>query len=91
MVEKRETRHLFDPVAFLAGMSDAQYDWSDLRRLVRRSASAAPEDIIRGVQQAYAFLGQPTADEAQLAGDPYGRERQTYDRLVQGLKERDIK
>jgi predicted nucleotidyltransferase component of viral defense system len=85
-----ETRHLFDPVAFLAGMSDAQYDWSDLRRLVRRSASAAPEDIIRGVQQAYAFLGQLTADEAQLAGDPYGRERQTYGRLVQSLKQRDI-
>jgi predicted nucleotidyltransferase component of viral defense system len=84
-----ETRHLFHPIAFLAGMSDAQYDWSDLRRLVRRSASAAPEDIIRGVQQAYAFLGQLTADEAQLAGDPYGRERQTYGRLVQGLKQQN--
>jgi len=85
-----ETRHLFDPVAFLAGLPEAEYDWSDLRRLVRRSASVAPEDIIRGVQQAYAFLGQLTADEAQLASDPYGRERQTYGRLVQGLKQQNI-
>jgi len=85
-----ETRHLFDPVAFLAGLPKAQYDWSDLRRLVRRSAIVAPEDIIRGVQQAYTFLGQLTADEAQLAGDPYGRERQTYGRLVQGLKQQNI-
>jgi predicted nucleotidyltransferase component of viral defense system len=84
-----ETRYPFDPVAFLASLPQAQYDWPDLRRLVQRSASVAPEDIVRGVQQAYAFLGQLTADEARLAGDPYGRERQAYGRLVQSLEQQN--
>ena len=81
-----ETRFLFDPVAFLAGLPVAQYEWSDLRRLVRRGANLAPGKIIQDVQQAYAFLSQLTADEALLAKDPYGRERQACGRLVDSLK-----
>jgi predicted nucleotidyltransferase component of viral defense system len=81
-----ETRFLFDPVAFLAGLPAAQYEWSDLRRLVRRGANLAPGKIIQDVQQAYAFLSQLTADEALLAKDPYGRERQACGRLVDSLK-----
>ncbi len=81
-----ETRYAFEPVAFLAGLPEAKYDWSDLRRLVRRSWSVTPAEIIRGVQKGYAFLGQLTADEAALAADPYGREKQPYQRLVSSLK-----
>ena len=73
-----ETRYAFEPVSFLAGLPEAKYDWSDLRRLVRRSWSVTPAEIIRGVQKGYAFLGQLTADEAALAADPYGREKQPY-------------
>ena len=43
------------------------------------------EEIIRGVQQGYAFLGQLTEEEGSLAGDPYGRQRQLYARLVEDL------
>lgn len=67
-----ETRFALDPTAFLSGIPQARYDWIDLRRLVRRGASISPDEIVRGVQQGYAFLGQMTADEALLAADPYG-------------------
>lgn len=80
-----ETRYAFDPAAFLAGLPQAHYEWPDLRRLIRRGAAVGPEEIIRGVQQGYAFLGELTEDEASLAGDPYGRQRQLYAHLVDDL------
>lgn len=80
-----ETRFAFDPAAFLAGLPQAHYEWSDLRRLIRRSAAVSPAEIIRGVQQGYAFLGQMTEEEILLAGDPYGRQRQVHARLVENL------
>ncbi len=80
-----ETRYAFDPTAFLAGLPDAKYDWSDLQRLVRRSWSVAPDEIVRGVQQSYDFLSRLTPDEASIAADPYGRERQAYQRLTSSL------
>jgi len=80
-----ETRFAFDPAAFLVGLPQAHYEWPDLRRLIRRGVAVSPEEILRGVQQGYAFLGELTEDEAALAGDPYGRQRQLYARLVDGL------
>lgn len=80
-----ETRYAFDPVTFLAGLPEAKYDWSDLSRLVRRDRLAAPDEIIQTVQQAYAFLGEMTEEEARLAADPYGREAQVYNQLVDSL------
>jgi predicted nucleotidyltransferase component of viral defense system len=82
-----ETRFAFDPAAFLAGLPQAHYEWPDLRRLIRRGAAVSPQEIIRGVQQGYAFLGELTEDEASLAGDPYGRQRQIYARLVDALNQ----
>jgi hypothetical protein len=82
-----ETRYAFDPAAFLAGLPQAHYEWPDLRRLVRRGAAVSPEEILRGVQQGYAFLGQLTEDEGLLANDPYGRQRQLYARLVDDLRQ----
>ena len=61
------------------------YEWPDLRRLIRRGAAVSPEEIIRGVQRGYAFLGQLTEEEALLAEDPYGRQRQVYARLAGDL------
>jgi len=81
-----ETRYALDPVAFLAGLPKSKYDWSDLGRLVRRDRLATPDEIIREVQRAYAFLGELTPEEAQLAADPYGREWQVYGRLADSLK-----
>jgi hypothetical protein len=80
-----ETRYAFDPVAFLAGLPESKYDWSDLSRLVRRDRLVTPDEMIQSVQQAYAFLGEMTEKEAQLAADPYGREVQVYNQLVDSL------
>lgn len=80
-----ETRFAFSPDAFLSGLPQAHYEWPDLRRLIRRGAAISPDEIIRGVQQGYAFLGQLTEDESLLAGDPYGRQRQLHERLVDEL------
>lgn len=82
-----ETRFAFDPVTFLSGLPQAHYEWSDLRRLIRRGAAVSPEEIVRGVQQGYAFLGQLTEEEALLADDPYGRQRQTYMRLATEIRQ----
>jgi len=54
--------------------------------LVRRDRLAAPDDVIRTVQEAYAFLGEMTEAEARLAGDPYGREVQIYNQLLDNLR-----
>lgn len=81
-----ETRYAFDPAAFLVGLPEGKYDWTDLSRLVRRDQFVAPDEIVRDVQRAYAFLRELTVEEAQLAADPYGRERQVYRQLVDSLK-----
>ena len=56
--------------------------WSDWQRLVRHNWSVTAEEIVRGVQREYDFLSKLTPDEAIVAADPYGRERQAGQRLV---------
>jgi predicted nucleotidyltransferase component of viral defense system len=81
-----ETRYAFDPAVFLDGLPEGKYDWTDLSRLVRRDRLIAPDEIVRGVQESCAFLRELTVEEARLAADPYGRERQVYRRLVDRLE-----
>ena len=81
-----ETRWAFDPAAFLSDLREAKYDWTDLRRLVRRGSTVAPEEVILGAQQGYAFLRELDTSERLLSRDAYGREQQTYHRLVSQLK-----
>ena len=80
-----ETRWAFDADSFLAGLPEGKYEWTDLRRLVKRGWTYTPEQIVRSVQQGYGFLREMTEDEAMLAADPYGRERQAYQRLLASL------
>lgn len=80
-----ETNFTFNPTAFLAGLDSEQYDWGDLRRLVRRGWQFYPEMIISGVLRDYAFLNELTPEETVLAGDPYRREIQTYQTLIKNL------
>jgi predicted nucleotidyltransferase component of viral defense system len=82
-----ETRYAFDPLSFLSGLPEGKYEWPDLSRLVQRDRLVAPDVILRDVQQAYAFLGDLTLKEAQLASDPYGREMDAYHQLVHSLRE----
>jgi len=85
-----ETRYAFDPAVFLARLSEGRYDWSDLYRLVQRDRLAAPDEILRNVQQAYAFLARLTPEEERLAVDPYGREDQIYRQLVGSVADRNL-
>jgi predicted nucleotidyltransferase component of viral defense system len=80
-----ETNYTFDPTAFLDAISSSQYDWSDLRRLVRRGWQLSPKTIINEVRKGYAFLAELTVEEAILAGDPYRREQSTYQTMVMSL------
>jgi predicted nucleotidyltransferase component of viral defense system len=73
-----ETNFAFNPATFLEGISGGYYDWSDLRRLVRRGWEIPPETIINGVRKGYAFLGTLTPEEALLASDPYSRQQNVY-------------
>ncbi len=81
-----ETNFTFNPAAFLAGIDSIHYDWSDLRRLVRRGWQFSPEMIISGVRSVYVFLNELTPEEAVLAADPYRREQQTYQMMVNNLR-----
>lgn len=78
-----ETHFAFIPDAFLEEISGGHYDWADLGRLVRRGWEILPETIISGVRKGYAFLNELTAEEALLAGDPYGRKYQIYRQVLE--------
>jgi len=80
-----ETRHAFDPDAFLSALSESKYDWSDLTRLVRPDRWVAPTEIVRQVQQGYQFLRDLTAEEATLVADPYGRQARLHQALVPSI------
>lgn len=82
-----ETLYAFEPEAFLASLPSGRYDWSDLGRLIRRDRQPEPDEVIRGVQEGYKFLAKLTADEADLASDPYGRECRVYRRLIDTLRD----
>jgi predicted nucleotidyltransferase component of viral defense system len=77
-----ETRYAFDPVAFLSSLPEGKYDWSDLGRLVRSDRLVSPAELVRDVQHGFRFLGELTAEEAQLAADPYGREFRLHEELA---------
>jgi predicted nucleotidyltransferase component of viral defense system len=85
-----ETNFAFDPSALLERIGGGQYDWSDLRRLVRRGWETPPDRIMHAVQKEYAFLTQLSAEEMILSGDPYGRQKQTYRALVESLQKQHI-
>jgi predicted nucleotidyltransferase component of viral defense system len=81
-----ETRYALDPGAFLEGLADRKYEWGDLARLVGADRRRAPDEVIGTVRDAYDFLKSLTAEEAQLAGDPYGRQVRLYNSMVEGLR-----
>jgi predicted nucleotidyltransferase component of viral defense system len=80
-----ETKFALEPLKFLDGISSGRYDWADLRRLVKRGWEIPSETIIRGVQKEYAFLSELTEEEAVLACDPYRRQQQVKQNLVESL------
>lgn len=80
-----EAGYAFDPAAFLRGLGERKYDWPDLKRLVRRDRWSTPEEIVETVRDAYDFLEELSAEETELARDPYQREVELYQRMVKSL------
>jgi predicted nucleotidyltransferase component of viral defense system len=77
-----ETYYAFDPVAFLQSLPEKQYDWADLKRLIKHSKALTPLVVFERIQQSYRFLVEMNKDEAILANDSYRRERKVYQRLL---------
>lgn len=80
-----ETNFAFEPSVFLERIGGGQYDWADLRRLVRRGWEIPPDKIIHDVQQGYHFLIELTPEETLLASDRFGRQQDTYCFVVANL------
>ncbi|MBI5631628.1 MAG: nucleotidyl transferase AbiEii/AbiGii toxin family protein [Elusimicrobia bacterium] len=62
-------RDAFDPARFLQRLRSSQYDWEDLRQLVRRSEKIDPERLISLCENRYKFLLSLTEKEKQLIAD----------------------
>ena len=67
-------------------LSNRQYDWADLGRLIKHSKSLTPATIFEGIRKNYRFLTEMNPDETILAGDAYKRERKVYQNLLENLK-----
>jgi predicted nucleotidyltransferase component of viral defense system len=81
-----ESKYGFRPAAFLGALPEGEYDWSDLRRLVRPDRLPSPHQIVARVEAAYAFLKDLTSEEAALADDPHGRQIELHDVLAAQLR-----
>jgi hypothetical protein len=81
-----ETNYSLDPVNFLSELSDRQYDWADLSRLIKHNMSLTPAAIFERIRHDYRFLVEMDPEEAILAGDAYKRERKVYQNLFESLR-----
>ena len=63
----------------------AEFDWDDLRDLVRRDARIDRERICADCVRGFRFLADLTPDEQALANDPHQREQALWERLRPGL------
>lgn len=64
-----QARDPFDPDAFFDRLRGGNYDWEDLRHLIRTSDPVEPERIIQSVENRFAVLRQLTELEHQLIAD----------------------
>lgn len=62
-------REPFSPEALLKSISEAQYDWDDLQRLVRRGDLPSQEIVTRKVISEYAFLEDLDSDLLRIVND----------------------
>jgi predicted nucleotidyltransferase component of viral defense system len=72
----------FDPARLMQKFEDGrQFDWDDLRDLLRRDARIDRERISADCIRGFRFLAELTDDEQALARDPYQREQAMAERL----------
>jgi len=72
----------FDPARLMQKFEDGKdFDWDDLRDLVRREANIDRERICADCVRGFRFLLELTPEEQTLAADRYERERALAERL----------
>jgi len=77
-----QARDRFDPARLIAKFQDGrEFDWDDLRDLVRRTHVIDREQMIRECARGFAFLAELTDEERALASDQHQRERALWERL----------
>lgn len=73
----------FDPQRLMQKFADrTAFDWDDLGQLLRGGQAPDPEAIIADCQRGYAFLGDLSAEEGELAQDAYRRKRALHEALT---------
>jgi len=64
-----DVHDMFNPVQFLRSVSQGNYNWHDLNRLIRKDAFVDPQVIIKGIGDRFSFLQQLDDDEQLLIND----------------------
>ena len=75
----------FDPDRLLANIQSGRYEWGDLARLVRKDRRPDAETVIGRCVEGYRFLEDLSADEAELAADPYCQREDLLNQAVKRL------
>jgi len=81
-----QARDSFNPARLMRKFEDGrEYDWDDLRDLVRRTLAIERERICADCVRGFGFLAELTKEETVLANDAHQRERVLAERLRRGL------
>jgi len=81
-----QARDSFNPARLMRKFEDGrEYDWDDLRDLVRRTLAIERERICADCVRGFGFLAELTEEETVLANDAHQRERVLAERLRRGL------
>jgi predicted nucleotidyltransferase component of viral defense system len=77
-----QAQDTFDPARLMQKFEDGrEFDWDDLRDLLRRDARIDREKISADCIKGFRFLAELTDDERTLARDKYQREQAVAERL----------
>lgn len=77
-----QARDMFDPARLMQKFQDGRdFDWDDLRDLLRRTIVIDRDRITADCARGLAFLAELTEDERVLAADQYQRQQVVADRL----------
>ena len=76
----------FDPARLMRKFDEGrEFDWADLRDLLRRDARIDRERICADCARGFRFLGDLSPEEQVLANDPHQREQALWERLRRQL------
>ncbi|MGA8232042.1 MAG: nucleotidyl transferase AbiEii/AbiGii toxin family protein [Candidatus Acidiferrales bacterium] len=82
VLKRWQAQDIFDPARLMQRFQDdREFDWDDLRDLVRRDARIDRERICADCTRGLGFLANLTDEERTLAGDRYQREKATVERV----------